>query len=151
MIVVVAESFFVDVFVQKASAHRLLRIAGIRARLIQSHRIKACKHSHIRKDRDVIFGMAVTVRRHIDHQIDVERRTSVDNRLRVFCDLNVQILDSRFIFIVDRIEIACAQTPSTAHAFLMIDDRLLLREGDGPEMAPWAQFFEQTRQPTQTD
>ena len=62
---------------------------GIRAGLVQSHRIEACEHSDIRKDRGIIFTVAVTVRTDILHKGNMEARAVITDSLRVLCHLAV--------------------------------------------------------------
>ena len=54
-----------------------LRHNRIGAGLVQSYRIKGCKHAHIWHQGHIVLAVAVTVRRHIDDQRDVE--TAKDN------------------------------------------------------------------------
>ncbi len=91
MIVVVAETILMHPIIEKTSRQRILSVAGVHTCLVKSHRIEACEHSDIRQDRHVILSVAVTVRRNVDHQIDVEVRATVYDRLGVFGDLHVKL------------------------------------------------------------
>lgn len=61
--------------------------AGICTSLIQCNRVKACEHSDIRKDRRIIFTMAVTVRADILYQCNMEMGTSVTDSLCISQDI----------------------------------------------------------------
>ena len=58
-----------------------LRHNRIGAGLVQSYRIKGCKHAHIWHQGHIVLAVAVTVRRHIDDQRDVETGTAIYNCL----------------------------------------------------------------------
>ena len=99
---------------------------------VKSHRIEACEHSDIRQDRHVILSVAVTVRRNVDHQIDVEVRASVYDRLGVFGDLHVKLFYCGRVLIEDGVEIAGAKAASASDTLLMGDRRMtVLIKRDG--------------------
>lgn len=79
----------VGYLVQMAAGHDRLPVNGIGAGLIQRYRVKAGEHAYIGYDRHIILGVAVTVGRYIDDQIDVELGTTADDRLAVLGDFAV--------------------------------------------------------------
>ena len=81
---------FVVCFRKAGIGDHRLGIYCICACNVKSHRVKGGKESHIRNNGCVVFGVAVTVRRYVDHQVNVKSRASVNNSLCVFCDFAVQ-------------------------------------------------------------
>lgn len=132
MIVVVAETILMHPIVEKTSRQRILSVAGVHTCLVKSHWIEACEHSDIRQDRHVILSVAVTVRRNVDHQIDVEVRASVYDRLGVFGDLHVKLFYCGRVLIEDGVEIAGAKAASASDTLPMGDRRMtVLIKRDG--------------------
>ena len=80
----------IAMFRKDAVCKRFLAVHRIRTRLIQSNRVERSEHSDIRDNRSIIFRVAVTVRGDIHHKTDMELRTAVDNRERVFRHLLVK-------------------------------------------------------------
>ena len=80
----------IAVFRKDAVRKRFLAVHRIRTRLIQSNRVERSEHSDIRDNRSIIFRVAVTVWGDIHHKTDMELRTAVDNRERVFRHLLVE-------------------------------------------------------------
>ena len=80
----------IAMFRKDAVCKRFLAVHRIRTRLIQSNRVERSEHSDIRDNRSIIFRVAVAVRRDIHHKTDVELRTSMNNRERVFRHLLVK-------------------------------------------------------------
>ena len=87
MISMIMEMFTCHIISQLAISDWLSLLAKINTGLIQSNRIKGCKHSNIRKDWCIIFTVAVTVRRYICYKANMESRSSSNNRCSVFCHL----------------------------------------------------------------
>ena len=71
-------------FPQKTALDDRLSIDCICAGNIKSNRVKGSEESDIRYDSSIVFCMAVTVRRNIDHKTDMKIRASVDNYLGIF-------------------------------------------------------------------
>ena len=115
--------------VQLASADHGLAVDRVRAGHIQGNRIEGSEHAHIRNDGDVVLRMAVAVRGYVDNQADVEAWPSGNHRLAVFRDLAVQDIVALVAGRADRIHRADADTPAAAHAFVMVDGRLSVRDG----------------------
>ena len=74
-----------------------LRHNRIGAGLVQSYRIKGCKHAHIWHQGHIVLAVAVTVRRHIDDQRDVETGTAIYNCLAILSHLFVEDSGSRIV------------------------------------------------------
>ena len=70
---------FVVCFRKAGIGDHRLGIYCICACNVKSHRVKGGKESHIRNNGCVVFGVAVTVRRYVDHQVNVKSRASVKN------------------------------------------------------------------------
>lgn len=68
MIVMMMPVRLCQMFSKLAVCDRSRLQAGIRSRLIQCYRVKACKHTDIRQDRRIIFAMTVAVGADILHQ-----------------------------------------------------------------------------------
>ena len=100
--------------------------AGICTGLIQCNRVKACEHSDIRKDRRIIFTMAVAVRADILYQCNMEMGTSVTDSLCILCHLAIKKLVCTAIRIVYGIIAAGPDTAATAFAFIVIDNCFLV-------------------------
>ena len=89
MIMVAVPSRLGEMFPELAIGDWSCLQTGIRAGLVQSHRIEAREHSDIRKDRGIIFAVAVTVRADILHKGNMEARAVITDSLRVLCHLAV--------------------------------------------------------------
>ena len=63
---------FVVCFRKAGIGDHRLGIYCICACNVKSHRVKGGKESHIRNNGCVVFGVAVTVRRYVDHQVNVK-------------------------------------------------------------------------------
>jgi len=122
-----------------------LRHNRIGAGLVQSYRIKGCKHAHIWHQGHIVLAVAVTVRRHIDDQRDVETGTAIYNCLAILSHLFVEDSGSRIVPSGNSVFRADGQAPATSRALVDINIRLALLSNWG---APWAQIIAQARQPT---
>lgn len=89
VVVIVASSFFFTAISQHTVRKNRLSIYGFCTGHIKSYGIERSKHSYIWNDGSVIFSMAVTIWRYIDHQTDMEMRAIVNNCLCVFCNFAV--------------------------------------------------------------
>ena len=125
MIMMIAKSLFCHGIRQLAVRQRCLLQAGIHTGLIQRQGIKGCKHTDIGQNRSIVFAVAVTVRRHIHYQRDMEIRSAVHDSLRIFCHAAVKIFRCRIIAAVDRIKIAGTNAASAAQTLLMINVHLM--------------------------
>ena len=81
MVVVAVPSFFCQMFSELAVCNRCCLQTGICTRLIQRYRVETCKHSDIRKNRCVVFSMAVTVWADILYQCNMEMWTAMTDSL----------------------------------------------------------------------
>ena len=117
-------------FLQIMTKHTLLDrshpVAQIRTRLIQSDRIKRCQHSDIRDDRDIVFRVAVTVRRDITDQRNMEARAILTYRIRILCHLVIEHRHRIIIVRSDRILRADSQATSATDTLVMIDMYLVV-------------------------
>ena len=108
-------------FVQPASRGNWHLVAQVNTGLVQSNRIKGRKHTDIRYDRNIVFRVAVAVRRDITDQRNMECRPPLYNRIGIFCNLLRQdsrrVADAGFncVFGTDR------QTAAAADAFIVVD------------------------------
>ena len=91
------------------------------AGLVQRYRIERGKHTDIRKDRCVILTVAVTVRRYIHDQTDVEGRPAMADCVRILRDLAAEDLICQAIDIGDRVKCASSDAASAAFADIGID------------------------------
>ena len=117
---------------QGTSLYGILSIHRVDAGHIQSHRIKGCKHPHIRYDRKIVLGMAVTVGGDVDDKVHMEMRSFVQNRLAVFCDLIIQNFVGFVFGRFYRIFGTDTNTAAAADACLVINGGLLVRDARSP-------------------
>lgn len=94
---------------------------GICAGLINSHRIEGGKHANIRQHGSVIGPVAVTDRRHILYQADMEVGTAVADRLGILRHLLVQNSDRVILQRIDGIKVAGADTAAAADTVFRIN------------------------------
>ena len=113
---------FCQVFSKLAVLDRSCFQTGICAGLVQSNRVKACKHSDIRKDWCIIFAMAVTVRADILNKRYMEMRTAMTDCLCIFCHLTVEKFICTAVWIVYGIKTAGSDTTAAAFTFIIIND-----------------------------
>ncbi len=106
-----------------------LFIHRVRARHVERHRIKRGKHTDIRHDGNIVFRMAVAVRRHIHNEADMEIRSAGKHRLRVFGNLAIQDIVALILRRHDRILRANADTTAAAHTFIMVNRGLSVYDG----------------------
>ena len=83
---------FMVCFCKKRIGIDRLCIDCICAGNVKSNRIKGSEESDIRYDSSIVFCMAVTVRRNIDHKTDMKIRASVDNCLGIFGNFAVEYI-----------------------------------------------------------
>ena len=122
MIMMTVPSRLCQMLSKLAVGDRCCLQAGICTGLIQCNRVKACEHSDIRKDRRIIFTMAVTVRADILYQRNMEMGTSVTDSLCILCHLAIKKLVCTAIRIVYGIIAAGPDTAATAFAFIIINN-----------------------------
>ena len=108
-----------------AVRHRFCLQTGIYTGLVKGQWIKRSKHTDIRQNRHIIFSMAVAVRRNINNQRNMEIRSSVNNRLRIFCHLAVQNSISIAISECNGIKITCAEASAATYAMFCIYSHFL--------------------------
>ena len=121
MIVVVTEAILMHTVIKKASRKRILCIACVHAGLIQRNRVEACEHSDIRKDRHIVFTVAVAVRGNVDHQIDMEIRAPIQNRLGILGDFHIKFLHRGRILVVDGIKIAGSEATAASDTSAVVN------------------------------
>ena len=121
MVVVVVEIRAVHVIVQLASWQWSSGKASIHASLVEGKRILGDKHTDVRKDRRIVFRMAIAIRRDVQYQRDMEMRATVDHRLGIFRHLVVEELRSMVVGRVDGIEITCGNASSATQTVVGID------------------------------
>ena len=107
--------------IKKASRKRILCIACVHAGLIQRNRVEACEHSDIRKDRHIVFTVAVAVRGNVDHQIDMEIRAPIQNRLGILGDFHIKFLHRGRILVVDGIKIAGSEATAASDTSAVVN------------------------------
>ena len=105
-------------------------INGIDTSLVECNRVKRSKHTDIRDQCHIVFGMAVAVRRYIDDQRDVEAGTAIDDCLGVFGDFAVENNVGFIIPAANRVGGTNANAPAAANAFIMVNVCLFLGNGD---------------------
>ena len=125
MIMVITKALFCHGIRQLAVRQRCLLQAGIHTGLIQRQRIEGGEHTDIGQDGYIILPVAVTVRRHIHHQRNMEIGSAVHDRLRILCHTAVEILCCRITTAMDCVEVTGTDTASTAQAFVMINMHLM--------------------------
>ena len=76
--------------VQLAFCNHRLTVHRICTGPVQRHRIKGGKHPHIRNDRNIIFRMTVTIRRHVNDKTHMKMRPVLQYRQAVFCNFLIQ-------------------------------------------------------------
>ena len=126
MVVVAVPFRICEVLTELAVGDRSRIQTGIRAGLVKSDRIEACEHSDIRKDRGIIFTVAVTVRTDILNQCYMEVWTAMTDSLCILCHLAVKKLVCTAVRIVYGIIAAGPDTAATAFAFIVIDNCFLV-------------------------
>ena len=84
VVAVIVEVRICHVVAELAVADGSRLLAKVYAGLIECHRIKRSKHSDIGKDRRIILAMAVTVRRYVSNEADMESRSARYNSGRIF-------------------------------------------------------------------
>ena len=114
-------SRFCQMFTQLTVCNRCCLQTGICTCLIQCNRVKACKHSNIRKDRCIILTVTITVWTDILNQCDMEMRASMTDCLCIFCHLTVKQLVCTAVWIIDSIKAAGSNTSSATLTFIIID------------------------------
>ena len=119
-----------QMFAQLTVCDRCRLQTGIRTGLIQSNRIKACKHSDIRKDRCIIFPMAVTVGADVLHKGNMEAGTAMTDCLGIFCHLPIQKLICAAVGVIYGIKAAGSDTAAAAFTFIIINDCFFIHISD---------------------
>ena len=117
--VVVVAMFF---FRQNAAFDDRLTVDRIGTCLVECYRVKRGKHTNIRNDWNIVFGMAVAVRRNVDDQADVEVRATVDDSVGVFGNFVVKDVIGFIGAGFDRIFRAGTDAASTAYTFVVVDE-----------------------------
>ena len=84
VVVMIVEVRAMHVVVKLASWHWSSGKASIHTSLVEGKRVLGDKHTDVRKDRRIVFRMAIAIRRDIQYQRDVEMRTTIDHRLGIF-------------------------------------------------------------------
>ena len=120
--VVVVAMFF---FRQNAAFDDRLTVDRIGTCLVECYRVKRGKHTNIRNDWNIVFGMAVAVRRNVDDQADVEVRATVDDSVGVFGNFVVKDVIGFIGAGFDRIFRAGTDAASTAYTFVVVDEGAL--------------------------
>ena len=92
MVMMVMKVWFVHFVIELAAWHRGSGQTGIHAGLVECQRILGYEHADVREDRSIVFGMAITVRRDVQNERNVEMGTSVDDCLGIFSHFVVQQL-----------------------------------------------------------
>ena len=121
MVVMVVEIRAVHVVVKLAARHWGSGQTSIHTSLVEGKRILGHEHTDVRKDRCIVFRMAIAIRRDVQHERDMEMRTAVDHRLGIFRHLVVEELRSMVVGRVEGIEITCGNASSATQAIVGID------------------------------
>lgn len=100
--------------------------AGVRTGLIQGDRIKGRKHAEVRQDRRVIFPMAVTIGRHVDNEVHMESRPTMNDGQDIFRHLTVKQLVGIPLHGFNGIKGTRPDTAAAASASRLIDVGLAL-------------------------
>ena len=120
--VVVVAMFF---FRQNTAFDDRLTVDRIGTCLVECYRVKRGKHTNVRNDWNIVFGMAVAVRRNVDDQADVEVRATVDDGVGVFGNFVVKDVIGFIGAGFDRIFRAGTDAASTAYTFVVVDEGAL--------------------------
>ena len=121
MIVMAMPSRFCQMFSKLAVLDRCCFETGICTCLIQCNRVKACKHSDIRKNRCIVFSMTVAVRTDILNQCNMEMWPAMTDCLCIFCHLTIKKFICTVVRIVYRVKTAGSYAASTAFTFIIIN------------------------------
>ena len=121
---------FVIGFIEQASRCDGLSVDGVGTCDIERNRVEGCEHSDIRDDRQVVIRMTVAERCDIDHETDVEMRTTVEHGFGILGDLLVQDVVGLVRGLTDRILRTGSDTAAAADAFIVIDRRFFIRDRD---------------------
>ena len=105
MVVMVVEVGAMHPVIKLASGHRGSGQASIHTSLVECQRVLRYEHTDVRQDRCIVFGMAIAIRRDVQHERDVEVGTSVDDRLGIFRHFVVQELRRVEVGGIDGIEV----------------------------------------------
>ena len=121
MIVVAVPVRLCQIISQLAVADGLCFLAEIHAGLVQGNRIERGQHTDVRKNRRIIFRMAVAVGGNIRDQADMETGSSVADSLAVFCYFFSQNGICVLRIILNGVKGAGPDTSATALAEIMIN------------------------------
>ena len=111
----------VHMIIELAAGHGRSRQTSIHTSLIQSQRICRRKHTDIGQDRSIILGVAVAVGRDIQHQRDMEVRTTIHHSLCILGHTTVQELGSLLILKRDGIKVTSTQTTAATYAVVGVN------------------------------
>ena len=116
---------FVIGFIEQASRCDGLSVDGVGTCDIERNWVEGCEHSDIRDDRQVVIRMTVAERCDIDHETDVEMRTTVENGFRILGDLLVQDVVGLVRGLADRILGTGLRYSGRSRRIFVIDRRFL--------------------------
>ena len=112
------------------SNHRLL-VVSVRTGNIQCNRVKGCKHTYIRYDRRIIFGVAIAAGRNIHNQTDMEMGTILQHSQRILCNLTVEDIVGLILRGLYSINRANADAATAADTLIVINGCLFVCNRNG--------------------
>ena len=132
-----------------AVANRRGLLAKVSACLVQSHGVEGREHPNVGQNGCIILIMAVTVRRNVHNQADMEGRPPGTQSAGIFGHLAAKHFGGVVIFVLNGVESACPDAAAAALAQLLVDDCLAVSPiGDsiasafsGTALAPAAHIF----------
>ena len=105
---------------------RLCIQAGVRAGLIQRHRVKGRKDADIRQDGSIVLAVAVAVGADVLHQRNMEAGTACAYGSRVLGHFAVQHLIGAVALGIDSVKVAGTDAAAAALALGLINDGLVV-------------------------
>ena len=124
-----------QMFTELAVRERSRFFAQIHAGLIESYRIEGGEHSDVRKDRGIIFTVAVAVRGDVRDETDVEGRSSAHDGSGIFGHLAAEDLESVAVAVFNGVERAGTDAAPAALADLRVDMSFFILIADGVRAA----------------
>jgi hypothetical protein len=119
-------------FGQDAGGNAGSVVYGVNAGFVQGDRVKTRENSDVRHYGGVIFTMAIAIGRNLINNIDVEIRTSIQNRLAVFDHFEVDILVGGTVRVRDGMKITRTDAAPAANAAVVVNKRLFVfSKGNG--------------------
>ena len=110
---------FLDVLIEDAARNDRGLVHEVGTGTVECYRVKGGGDADVRDERDVVFKMAVAVRRNVGDDGDMEARAAIDDRQGILSHLLVEVVEGGVVVRADGIEGADADAAAAADAFVV--------------------------------